>query len=108
MTCEIRNQCSISYVTRIAGLVLIMGMCHVQCGCVAPLDFLAFKGFDEDTALEDLVDISDEKGPLERALGFTHRNRSFSELSEEERKEFEDAEKLVVGNGQPFEDDGWT
>ncbi|MCH7686677.1 MAG: outer membrane protein assembly factor BamD, partial [Planctomycetes bacterium] len=96
MACEIRNLSQRLIAHRIITLVLIAGLSSGLSGCRSPLDMTALFNRDVDQDARTSVDISDEKGPLERALGVAlqRRGSNSSKLSEEDREEFQRAENL--------------
>ena len=97
MALEIRNLFQRVIAPRFVTLSLVAGLCSGLSGCRSPLDMTALFSRDDDKLARTSVDISDEKGPLERALGVAlHRRGSGSSslISEEDREEFQRAENL--------------
>jgi TolA-binding protein len=97
MACEFRNLFPSFTAPRIVTLVLFAGLSSGLSGCRSPLNMTALLNRDVDQDARTSVDISDEKGPLERALGVAlHRRGSngSSLLSEEDREAFQRAENL--------------
>ena len=97
MALDIRNLFQRLIAPRFVALSLIAVICGGLSGCRSPLNLTALFNRDVDEDARTSVDISDEKGPLERALGVAlHRRKSDSSslLSEEDREEFQRAETL--------------
>jgi TolA-binding protein len=97
MACEIRNLSQRLIAFRLVAFVLFAGICGSLSGCRSPLNMTSLLKRDVDKDARSSVDISDEKGPLERALGVALHERGSngsSLLSEEDREEFQSAENL--------------
>lgn len=94
MASETRNLFLLISSARRVGLALLVGLCSFLGGCVAPLDFFAFKTDDDDD--EETAERLEDEESRDRILGDSalHRKSRLHRLPKEDREEFEKADQL--------------